>query len=77
MGWMMFDFSGRHVVVTGASGGIGRALVTLFAQSGAIITAIDRATGRLDVSAVRDQLVLELTDAANVRTALPTNSAAG
>ncbi|WP_245423831.1 SDR family NAD(P)-dependent oxidoreductase [Methylovirgula sp. 4M-Z18] len=66
----MFDFSGRHVVVTGASGGIGRALLALFAQAGAILTAIDRVADPLDVPAVRDQLVLDVTDAAGVRSAL-------
>ena len=39
---MSFDFSGKKVLITGAGGGIGRALITLFRQSGAVVAAADR-----------------------------------
>ncbi|HET6223102.1 MAG TPA: SDR family oxidoreductase [Dongiaceae bacterium] len=38
----MIGFSGKTAVITGAAGGIGRALVTLFAELGADIIACDR-----------------------------------
>lgn len=37
-----FDFSGERVVVTGAAGLIGRALVVRFAEAGATVLAVDR-----------------------------------
>lgn len=66
----MFDFSGAHVVITGASGGIGRALVALFGQADANISAVDRDVAPLDHPAVRDQLQVDLTDAAALRAAM-------
>ena len=36
------DFAGRTVVVTGAAGGLGRALCLRFAAAGARIVALDR-----------------------------------
>lgn len=57
-------FADQHVLITGASGGIGTALVKLFASHGALISAVDRAKGS---GTARDELVFELTDAAAVR----------
>ena len=39
---MTHDFSGKKVLITGAGGGIGRALTTMFGQSGAVVAAADR-----------------------------------
>ena len=36
------DFAGKVVVVTGAAGGLGRALARAFAGAGARIAALDR-----------------------------------
>ena len=37
-GKTVFDFAGAHVLVTGANGGIGRAIARLFAEAGADLT---------------------------------------
>ena len=67
------DLSGRTVVVTGASGGMGRIIATELARAGATVTlavrdvargraAADTMTGRTDVRA------LDLADLASIRT---------
>ncbi len=43
----MFDFSERVVVVTGAAGNLGSAVVRAFESAGANLTLVDRADGRL------------------------------
>ncbi|MGQ7848547.1 SDR family NAD(P)-dependent oxidoreductase [Granulosicoccus sp. 3-233] len=43
-----FDFSGRHVMVTGAAAGIGRATALKFAAAGAQVSAVD-----IDVEALQ------------------------
>jgi NAD(P)-dependent dehydrogenase (short-subunit alcohol dehydrogenase family) len=40
--WSMFDLSSRVVVVTGATQGLGRAMVTAFAQCGAEVVVVSR-----------------------------------
>ena len=45
------DFRGKVVVVTGAAGGLGRALVHAFAQVGAQVAALDRDAAALAVLA--------------------------
>lgn len=59
--------SRAHIVITDASGGTGRALVALFGQSGASITAISRDMASLDQPVIRDQLLVDLTDVATLR----------
>jgi len=43
----MRSFQGRCVVITGAAGGLGRALVDAFLQAGAQVLAVDRDAGAL------------------------------
>ena len=43
----MLDFTGRVVVVTGAAGNLGRAVVTSFMETGATVCALDHRQGRL------------------------------
>jgi NAD(P)-dependent dehydrogenase (short-subunit alcohol dehydrogenase family) len=40
--WSMFDLSSRVIVVTGATQGLGRAMVTAFAQCGADVVVVSR-----------------------------------
>jgi 2-deoxy-D-gluconate 3-dehydrogenase len=42
---LSFDFSGRNVIVTGGSNGIGKATLDLFAESGAVVKDISRTSG--------------------------------
>ena len=44
----MIDLSGHHVLITGAGGGIGRALVSAFAAAGARLSAFDLSDDLLD-----------------------------
>ncbi len=46
-----FDFSGRTLVLTGAAGGIGRAIARLFHASGANVVLADRDDGPLEALA--------------------------
>jgi NAD(P)-dependent dehydrogenase (short-subunit alcohol dehydrogenase family) len=63
----MFDFSGRHVVITGAGGGIGRALVRLFVDAGAQVSAIDRDADLLAPLEADEKLLFDLRDAAAIQ----------
>ncbi|MCX5481058.1 SDR family oxidoreductase [Kaistia geumhonensis] len=66
----MFDLAGRHVVISGAGGGIGRALVRLFLDVGARVTACDREAALLHGLGQAETTVFELTDRAATRDAL-------
>ncbi|MCA0400927.1 MAG: SDR family oxidoreductase [Proteobacteria bacterium] len=63
----MLSFANKHVMITGAGGGIGRALVRRFSEAGARISAIDRDPALLAELAVAARAVFELTDGAAVR----------
>lgn len=56
------DFAGRSVVVTGAGGGLGAALVSLFAERGACITGCDQSTEALASPALAARHVFDLAD---------------
>src|SRR4051794_9372213 len=44
----MIDLDGRHVLITGAGGGIGRVLCASFRAAGATVSAFDRSGDMLD-----------------------------
>jgi NAD(P)-dependent dehydrogenase (short-subunit alcohol dehydrogenase family) len=46
----MRNFTGQCVVITGAAGGLGRALVDVFLQAGANVVALDRDAAALDAA---------------------------
>ncbi|MCX5515545.1 SDR family oxidoreductase [Kaistia algarum] len=58
----MFGLEDKHVVVSGAGGGIGRALVTVFLQAGARVTACDRDPALLAALSGVETECFELTD---------------
>lgn len=43
----MFDFQGKNILVTGAAGNLGPAVVEAFLQAGGTVLALDHRTGRL------------------------------
>jgi NAD(P)-dependent dehydrogenase (short-subunit alcohol dehydrogenase family) len=59
----MWGLEGKHVLITGAGGGIGRALVASFQGAGARITACDRDPALLEPLTGVEKLAFELTDA--------------
>lgn len=62
----MIDFGGRRVVITGAAGGIGRALVETFATCGAAVIACDREGTDLAATEISEAHHFDLLDDAAV-----------
>ncbi|TGR61477.1 SDR family NAD(P)-dependent oxidoreductase, partial [Mesorhizobium sp. M2D.F.Ca.ET.223.01.1.1] len=66
---IVFDFTGRHAVVTGAGGGMGEAIALALLDAGASVTAIDIKPRPVSLAAHDDRLTFaqgDLTDAAFV-----------
>ena len=70
----IFDLSGKTVLVTGASGGIGLALVKGFADAHANVVAADLNPAAVDVAMAGNDSVLpiflDVTDPAGIQAAL-------
>jgi len=58
----MWQLDGKHVIITGAGGGIGRALVAAFLAAGAKVSACDRDPALLDPIENVEKVAFELTD---------------
>ena len=56
------EFSARTVLITGAGGGLGTALMEHFAGGGARIIACDRATEGLDATGIAERRAFDLAD---------------
>ncbi|GGF34503.1 SDR family oxidoreductase [Youhaiella tibetensis] len=57
-----FRMDGKHVLITGAGGGIGRALTQVFAEAGAVVTGADRDPTLMEGMDLAHRLVFELTE---------------
>ena len=57
----MNDFSGKYVIVTGGSKGIGKAIATNFFERGATVLICARKKEDVDAISRKDFLVLRLT----------------
>ncbi len=66
----MGDLDGRWVLVTGAGGGIGGALVRAVREAGGRVIACDRSAELLEPLGAEHEAVFDLTDAAACRAAL-------
>lgn len=66
----VFGLAGRRVLVTGAAGGIGAALLAAFRDAGARLIACDRAGPALDALDAERHLSFDLGDAAQIDAAL-------
>jgi 3-oxoacyl-[acyl-carrier protein] reductase len=65
-----YDFSGRVAVVTGAAGGIGRAICDAFAHNGASTANWDRVAGAQDTPGAQRHFEVDLTRPASIEAAL-------
>lgn len=65
-----YDFAGQVVVVTGAAGGIGRAVCDAFAQNGASPVNWDRVPGNLDTQGTPRHFSVDITQPESIRAAL-------
>jgi len=72
---IVYDFTGRHAVVTGAGGGMGEAIALALLEAGASVTAIDLKACPASLSSHGDRLTFaqgDLTDAAFVEQVVST-----
>lgn len=74
---MSIELAGQRVVITGAGGGVGRALVTLFDALGASIVACDQSSEYMSGLEVADTLAFDLCSADQTREAAEAINAGG
>ena len=63
----MIELNDRHVLITGAGGGIGRALVAAFRAAGARVSAFDQSAGWLEGLDVARQACFDLREVGAAR----------
>lgn len=73
----MLDMDGKRVLITGATGGVGRALVETFAALGARIVAYDRDAAALDRLGIAETAAFDLVDRAALGAAVARTLASG
>ncbi|WP_158817846.1 SDR family NAD(P)-dependent oxidoreductase [Methylocapsa sp. S129] len=75
--FLPFRLDGKRALITGAGGGIGRALVALFAAAGAEVSGADREASLMDGLDLAHRLAFDLADGAAVDAAFAELEAAG
>jgi NAD(P)-dependent dehydrogenase (short-subunit alcohol dehydrogenase family) len=65
-----FRLDGQSVLITGAGGGIGRALVEAFQAAGAVVAGADRQDAMMDGLDLAHRLAFDITDAAAAERAI-------
>jgi NAD(P)-dependent dehydrogenase (short-subunit alcohol dehydrogenase family) len=73
----VFRLEGKRALITGAGGGIGRALVRAFGNAGAIVTGADLEESAMDGLELARRLAFDLTDAEAVERAVAALESAG
>jgi NAD(P)-dependent dehydrogenase (short-subunit alcohol dehydrogenase family) len=63
------EFEGKSVVITGAGGGLGTALVSLFAERGARVVGCDQSMEALASPGIASRHIFDLLDPASIETA--------
>lgn len=71
-----FNLDGKTALITGAGGGIGRALVSAFRQAGAAVIGADREASMLDGLDLAGRVVCDLADTAATQTSIRDHLAA-
>lgn len=66
----MMDYQGKRVVITGAAGGVGRALTATFSRLGAEVIALDVDAAGLDALGAHRAVTVDLTNKAATEDAL-------
>ena len=72
-----FRLTGKRALITGAGGGIGRALVALFQAAGASVMGADIRASAMDGLELDDRLVFDLTDPDAIEAAVAPLEGAG
>lgn len=65
-----FGLRGKHVLITGAGGGIGQALIAVFNAAGAIVSGADQDLLAIEQLPLTHRLAFDLTDRAEVHRAV-------
>ena len=64
------ELKDRHVLITGASGGIGQALIAAFTAAGAVVSGADQDRESLESVPLEHRLVFDLSDRAQIQDAV-------
>src|SRR5271168_1715161 len=73
----LFRLEGKRALITGAGGGIGRALVRVFRRAGASVIGADLEASAMDGLELSERVAFDLTDAKAVESAVADLEGAG